>query len=185
VVVRDLASLDGVEVLYLSSRVEFGMRPDRLGNFLPSPLTMPVRSLCRVFGSTVTFERPGLSEEIDMATSRAEVERRYLAWSVCFPILNGHHVHRPHRRFFRSIERPRISGFDPRVIFLAVVLGVIGLGQPVLLLGALPLLAGCIYQSRSRALQIGMFLNDLSPLEPAPRRKRSGSKKGPTPKGHR
>jgi hypothetical protein len=169
---RELTTLDGVEVFYLPIRAEFGTTPDRVGGGPESSvLTIPGRTACRVAGTLVVFERPGLREEIDMSHSRAEIERRFLGWTICFPVLNGNsfplHPNRLPRHKGRLLRRPRIAGFDPRLTVGAFVLVVLTGGANVFL-GVAPMvfLIWCAYQSRRRAIEIGLFLNDLSPLLP-------------------
>jgi hypothetical protein len=121
-----MATLDGMEVLYLSSKLEVGMIPDRLGELEPKVLTSPASTRCRIVGNRVVFERRGLREEIDMSQSRVAIQRRFLGWSVHFTVLNGKTRQEPVGRIFRNFSRhssrPRIAGIDPRLTFWALVL---------------------------------------------------------------
>lgn len=169
--VRELATLDGVEVFYLSERVEYGMVPDRVGDFRSTVLTIPARAVCRVVGTIVVFERQGLREAIDMAHARVEIERRFLGWTVCFAVLHGKTTPRlPNvllRNKGRLLRRPRIAGFDPRLTVGAFVLMVLTGGANVFLaIAPIIFLIWCGYKSRSSAIEIGLFLNGLSPLLP-------------------
>ena len=163
--------LDGAEVFYLSERVEYGMVPGRAEGFHPTVLTIPGRAVCRVVGTKVVFERQGLRQEIDMAHSRAEIERRFLGWAVCFDVLHGKSTPRHPNLLLRNkgrlLRRPRIVGFDPRLTVGAFVLTVLT-GAASVFLGIAPMifLVWCGHKSRRKAIEIGLFLNDLSPLLP-------------------
>lgn len=175
---RKLATLDGAVVFYLPSRVEYGMVPGRLGDFESTPLSMPGSTFCRVVAACVVFERQGLREEIDMSESRAEIERRFLSWSVCLSSFNGKpfegHQNRLLRNKGRLLRRPRIAGFDPRLTVGAFVLLVLSVPTVFLSLPAMLFLIWCAYQSRCRAIEIGRLLNELSPLLPVKKRSRRG-----------
>jgi hypothetical protein len=120
------------------------------------------------------FERQGLREEIDMAHSRVEIERRFLGWTICFDVLHGKSTPRHPNLLLRNkgrlLRRPRIAGFDPRLTVGAFVLMVLTGGANVFL-GIAPMifLVWCGYKSRRSAIEIGRFLNDLSPLLPDPK----------------
>ncbi len=113
-----------------------------------------------VKGRTVSFLRPNVNDCIDMATSRAEVDRRFLSWFVWFPMLNGD-ADRSRAGRFRANRPPTIMGSQEQlriVLLLVAIVSTLIWWPLVASFIAVALQAG---QGRRRAIATARALNEL------------------------